>query len=264
MDTASSAVGLLQFVLNCFSQIQLAREFESEFEIYQLKLDLIQLRLSRWGEVAKLISNTNSGAWEGRPTPSQPQPNDGPADPENPTGDPAISILIEIRATVTQAQRCAKKNKGSTVDQPLDPDASIAADLRGVHTRIKGFINRRTSQTTKAVDSMKWAFYKRDHFDRFIADVSYLTESLESLISEEDKAKLRELSSEECKGINKPNLEELKDIAQGCDPMMEDAADEALKNARGGGTYFTQSHNTGIVTGVNHGKITGTHYWGKS
>ncbi|KAL6700443.1 prion-inhibition and propagation domain-containing protein [Trichoderma pleuroticola] len=261
MDSASNAIGILQFVLSCFSQIQLAREFENEFEVYQLKLDLIQLRLSRWGEVAKL-NNYSTVTREGQPT-----SNDGYETPGSPAGDPVITVLLEIRATVTKAQRDAKKNKNNTaVDQPLDADACIPADLRGVHNRLKGFLSRRTSQTTKVVDSLKWAFYKRDHFDRFITDIASLTDTLESLLTEGDKQKLLELSNDECKGINKPNLEELKDIAQDCDPSIEKAADEALKNARGGVNYVTQSHNTGNVMGVNNGmyNVSGTHYWGRN
>lgn len=47
---------------------------------------------------------------------------------------------------------------------------------------------------------------------------SSLTDNLEGLLPEGDRQKLWELSSDECEGINKPNLEELKDIAQDCDP----------------------------------------------
>ncbi|UKZ73279.1 hypothetical protein TrVFT333_000922 [Trichoderma virens FT-333] len=263
MDTASNAIGILQFVLNCFSQIQLAREFESEFEIYQLKLDVIQLRLSRWGEVARLNNNNNGTiAREGQPTPNDEFEND-----ENPTKDPTIAVLLEIKATVAKAKRDAgRKKTNTTADQPLDADACIPADLKGMHNRLKGFLNRRTSQTTKAVDSLKWAFYKRDHFDRFIMDISSLTDNLESLMPDSDRQKLLELSNDECKGINKPNLEDLKDIAQNCDPSLENAADEALKNTRGGANYVTQSHITGNVMGVNNGRyeVSGTHYWGRS
>ncbi|KAJ4864308.1 prion-inhibition and propagation domain-containing protein [Trichoderma breve] len=230
MDPVGNTIGLLRFVLNSFSQIQLAREFESEFGRYQLKLDLIQLRLSRWGEIVK-FNNNNSIARERIPAPSGGSGNPGNptgnptaldlATPingteglENPTGDPTTGILLEIRDTVAKAQRDARKIKnGSSSDQLLDADACIPADLRGLHNRFKGLIGRRTSQTVKVVDGLKWAFYKRDHFDRFIADISSLTDNLEGLLPEVDKQKLWKLSSDECKGINKPNLEELKDIS---------------------------------------------------
>ncbi|KAL7797708.1 prion-inhibition and propagation domain-containing protein [Trichoderma afarasin] len=261
MDPVGNTIGLLRFVLNSFSQIQLAREFESEFERYQLKLDLIQLRLSRWGEIVKL-NNNNNIASKDVATPV----NRGEG-LENPAGDPTTGILLEIRDTVAKAQRDARKIKnGTSSDQLLDADECLPADLRGLHTRFKGLLSKRTSQTIKVVDGLKWAFYKRDHFDRFIADISSLTDNLEGLLPEADRQKLWELSSDECKGINKPNLEELKDIAQDCDPIIENASGEALRNARGGANNVTQTHNIGNVLGFNNGNfnVNGTHHWGRN
>ncbi|KAK0760016.1 hypothetical protein N5P37_007094, partial [Trichoderma harzianum] len=250
MDPVGNTIGLLRFVLNSFSQIQLAREFESEFERYQPKLDLIQLRLSRWGEIVKLNNNSNIASKD-LATPV----NRGEG-LENPKGDPTTGILLEIRDTVAKAQRDARKIKsGTSSDQLLDAEVCLPADLRGLHTRFKGLLSKRTSQTVKVVEGLKWAFYKRDHFDRFIADISSLTDNLEGLLPEGDRQKLWELSSDECEGINKPNLEELKDIAQDCDPIIENASGEALRNARGGANNVTQTHNIGNVLGFNNGNF---------
>ncbi|KKP00302.1 hypothetical protein THAR02_07596 [Trichoderma harzianum] len=215
------------------------------------------LRLSRWGEIVKL-SNNNDVSSQDLATPIN-----GAEGLEIPTGDPTTGILLEIRDTVAKAQRDARKIKnGTSSDQLLDADACIPADLRKLHTRFKGLVHRRTSQTVKVVDSLKWAFYKRDHLDRFIADISSLTDNLESLLPESDRQKLWELSSDECKGFNKPNLEELKDIAQNCDPIIENATGEALRNARGGANHVTQTYNTGNVLAVNNGSfnVSGTHH----
>ncbi|EHK26515.1 uncharacterized protein TRIVIDRAFT_218669 [Trichoderma virens Gv29-8] len=248
MDTTSNAIFILQFVLNCFSQIQLGREFESEFEIDQLKLDIIQLRLSRWCEVSRLNNNSNGTiAREGQPTPT-----DGFEDPENPTRDPTLAVLLDIRATVIKAQRDARKKKTNTAaGQPLDVDTSIPVDNREMHNRFKDFLSSRTSQTTNVVNSPKWAFYKKEHFNRFIADMSYLTDALESLIPEDDKQKLLELSNDECEGISKPNLVDLKVIAKNCDPSLENVVDGAPKT-RGGANYATQLYITGNAMGVNN------------
>ncbi|KAK4076391.1 hypothetical protein Trihar35433_2951 [Trichoderma harzianum] len=117
MDPVGNTIGLLRFVLNSFSQIQLAREFESEFERYQLKLDLIQLRLSRWGEIVKLNNNSNIASKD-LATPV----NRGEG-LENPKGDPTTGILLQIRDTVAKAQRDARKIKsGTSSDQLLDAE----------------------------------------------------------------------------------------------------------------------------------------------
>ncbi|TGO79948.1 hypothetical protein BELL_0018g00010 [Botrytis elliptica] len=59
MDGVSTAISLFQFAVDTLGYIQLAREFKDDFETHQLKLDIIQLRLSRWGEIAGLTITSN-------------------------------------------------------------------------------------------------------------------------------------------------------------------------------------------------------------
>ncbi|KAL7928798.1 hypothetical protein V8C35DRAFT_284886 [Trichoderma chlorosporum] len=69
--------------------------------------------------------------------------------------------------------------------------------------------------------------------------MSTLLTSLEDLLPEDQKQQLRDPSNEECKGMNKPNLEDLKEIVEDCDPWLDDAVDEMLKFASSaGGTYY--------------------------
>ncbi|KAF7586052.1 hypothetical protein BBP40_009634 [Aspergillus hancockii] len=56
MDTANAAIGLFQFAIKTLGRIQLARGFQDDFETHQLKLDIIQLRLSPWGEIASITT----------------------------------------------------------------------------------------------------------------------------------------------------------------------------------------------------------------
>ncbi|KAI1377245.1 prion-inhibition and propagation-domain-containing protein [Hypoxylon crocopeplum] len=268
MDVASTAITLLRFAINCFDNIQLAREFEDEFATYQLKLDILQLRLSRWGEVARVTTNSNSQTTE--KDASGGKDGDG-AEPSKNVED----ILGAIQDTLTKAQRDAKKTKSKLSlggDRALDPELCMPNDLKKIRARLRECLRRRRVQVAKTVDSLKWVFYKRDHFQKFVTDMSALIQELENLLSEDAREKLRELSNEECKGISKPNLEELKDIAQECDPWLEDAVDEKLENAPGAGTYITQSYNTGMVTGIHKGDVNGvsngnnnktSNFWGR-
>lgn len=52
MDNVGSVISLFTFAVDCLGRIQLVRDFIHDFNTHQLKLDLIQLRLSRWGEAA--------------------------------------------------------------------------------------------------------------------------------------------------------------------------------------------------------------------
>ncbi|KAL7901863.1 prion-inhibition and propagation domain-containing protein [Trichoderma sp. SZMC 28014] len=261
MDATSNAITIFQFILDSFSLIQLAREFEDEFERYQLKLDIIQLRISRWGQVSGFIhgnddnsavpDSVDSGA-------SKPPPKNDTGSVEDPTQNLAKETLIAIRDTVVKAKRDAKRMKTGltpSTSQLLEPESLMPPDLKGMRNRIMRIIDKRRVQKNKVVDGMKWAFYKRDHFNTFIADVTSLTDELEKFASAESTERLQNVSSEECQGLNKPNLEELRDIAEGCDPWLEKAVEKALTLRRSAATYtIMQSYNTGMVTGVHHGR----------
>lgn len=261
MDATSNAIAIFHFILDSFSLIQLAREFENEFERYQLKLDIIQLRISRWGQISGFVNdNDNNSTGPGcvDSGASKPPPTDDTGSEENPTQDLAKETLIAIRDTVVKAKRDATRMKtGLTpnISQPLEPETLMPPDLKGMRNRIMRILDKRRVQKNKVVDGIKWAFYKRDHFNTFIADVSSLTDELEKFAPADSTEQLQNVSNEECKGLNKPNLLELKDIAEGCDPWLENAVEKALTLRRNPATYtIMQSYNTGMVTGVHHGR----------
>lgn len=52
-------VGAFNACVNCFEFIQLGRHFEKDFGACQLKLDVVGLRLSRWGLAVGLGENPN-------------------------------------------------------------------------------------------------------------------------------------------------------------------------------------------------------------
>ncbi|RFU75822.1 small s [Trichoderma arundinaceum] len=281
MDGAGNAISIFNFIIESFGFIQLARDFENEFERYQLKLDVIQLRISRWGEASGLIhdnSNESSAPQHVDSGASKRSTADGTSGAENiPKEKMVEEILVTIRDTLVRAQRNATRMKtGLTTNnsQPLDPNLHIPSDLKRMRTRILGILDKRRIQKNQVVDSVKWAFYKRDQFERFIADVSSLTDELEKLAPPGSPERLHNISNEECKGLNKPNLEELKEIAEGCDPWLEGAVEKALTQRQGSDSYtITQSYNTGMVTGVHHGDIKGvsngnnnaiTNHWGRA
>ncbi|KAI2625451.1 prion-inhibition and propagation-domain-containing protein [Hypomontagnella submonticulosa] len=249
MDVVSSTCSLLYVIIDCFNRIQLAREFEDDFAAYQLKLDILQMRLSRWGEVAK-TSNAD-------------------------LIKEAAVILSKIEDTLGAAQRKATKTKATLAasnKETLDPESNVPNHLKKIRMVFRQCLHKRTAQAGKVVASMKWAFYQKAQFDKFIADMSALVKDLEDLFPEDLQQKLRELSNEECGTFSKPNLEELMEFAEGCDPWLESAVDERLRNLAGAGTYITQSHNTGMVTGIHHGDVNGVsngnnnktrNYWGR-
>lgn len=171
----------------------------------------------------------------------------------------AKAILGEIEDLLFSAQREATEMQ-SKDDEPLDPSLHVPRDLQKIRTVFKKFVQKRKKEAVVAVQSLKWAFYKKEHFESFVIEISGLVESLEQLFpSEDNKQMLRELSDEECKEIGKTNLKSLKPIVEGLDPWLEEAVEvEFQKKAAGETTYnINQSHIKGHATGVHHGDVNG-------
>ncbi|KAI8956818.1 prion-inhibition and propagation-domain-containing protein [Daldinia sp. FL1419] len=271
MDVASGAIGLLNFAIECFNHIQLAREFEQEFATYQLKLDVLQVRLSRWGEVLRNINPGNIGpqAGDGRASKQK-----GPSEDTDPATK-AYHILSAIQDTILSAQRQARRVEtrlGAADKKLLDPELHVPTDLKKIRVRFRECVRRWRAKAGKVIEATKWAFYQRVSFEKFVTDMSSLVSDLEGLFPEDAQQKLSELSKEECNGISQANLEELKEIIEECDPWLEKAVDEKIQSGFSAGTYITQKHNTGMITGIHHGDINGVsngnnnktrNYWGR-
>ncbi|KAK8167969.1 prion-inhibition and propagation-domain-containing protein [Phyllosticta citrichinensis] len=245
MDAANSAIGLFNFAIDTFKNIQLARQFEKQFGSYQLKLDIIQVRLSRWGQVA-LVNEILTVEGKGEDVADSPS-------------SKAKSILSDIEDLLYSAQREAKhieeKMKGS--DQILDPN-SIPRDLQKIRSKLHQFLHKRKIEAAKAYNGLKWAFYKKEQFEEFIKDISEHVAQLETLFPPEEHKKLVALSTEECKDIGKANLKSLKDVVQDTDPWLQKAVQDELEKNPGGDSYtITMSHVTGIATGIHHGDVKG-------
>ncbi|KAK7522209.1 prion-inhibition and propagation-domain-containing protein [Phyllosticta citriasiana] len=245
MDAAISAISLFNFAIDTFKNIQLARQFEKRFGSYQLKLDIIQVRLSRWGQVA-VANETLTVEGKGE-------------DVEGSPPSKAKTILSDIEDLLYIAQREAKdieeQMKGS--NSLLDPNA-IPRDLQKIRSKLHQFLQKRNIEAVKAYDGLKWSFYKKEQFEEFIKDISEHVAQLETIFPPEEHKKLVALSTEECKDIGKTNLKSLKNVAQDTDPWLEKAVQDELKKKSGGESYtITMSHVTGIGTEIHHGDVKG-------
>ncbi|KAI9896269.1 hypothetical protein N3K66_008441 [Trichothecium roseum] len=253
MDGLTTAVSLFQFAMETLSRIQLARDFEQQFETYQLKLDIIQLRLSRWGQVADLAALDKA---EGAR---------GPGDGED-GGPTTMSVLQDIwrllKSTGRRATSESNKQNGGDDHQGnvLDPEVCMPSDLQMLRARFTGFCRRRRVQAQKGVDALRWVFYKKEQFSDFVGDISDLVDQLEQLLSDEGREKLNELSQDECKGMSKASLKDLRDIVEGCDPWLSKSIETSLESRRSG-TSIHQSHNRGYTVGIHKGDNKGC-LWG--
>lgn len=252
MGDINAAINLFHLGVQTLGHIQLARELQDDFETHQLKLDIIQLRLSRWGEV---VGFTTIDIQDKNPI----VPYRTAIDSDLPL---VMSVLDGICDRLHKAKREAdrfRKELGISGAQGLDPASCMPMDLMKIRNRIRESLNKRKVQASKAVECIKWVFYKKEHFDKFVVSISELIDGLEKLLKDDVREKLLQLSHEECKGISKSNLEELKDIIDECDPWLQSSV-EAHLNSRGAETVINQSRNSGHVVGIHRGDNKGNSY----
>ncbi|KAI0855734.1 prion-inhibition and propagation-domain-containing protein [Xylaria cubensis] len=235
MDATRTAISLFGFIVNAFNSLQLARNFEDDFAQHQIKLDIMQLRFLRWGEIAKIatIDETQRDALDLVKT--------------------ALSnIQHSLRKAQEESQKVGKKTqKDAQTTESLDPELCLAEDFKRIRNRLKAACQKHKVQAYTVIESVKWVIYKKESFDQLLENVSSLMDRLES-IADVDHGKLRKLCDEDCKGLSKLDLEKLDLAITGCDPLLESAISDTLRS-EDGRTSVVMSHNTGHVTGIHNG-----------
>ncbi|KAF4536423.1 Small secreted protein [Lasiodiplodia theobromae] len=267
-DIISATTTLLDAALACFERVQIARSFDQDFNSHRIKLDIIQLRLSRWGEAAGLYtSSTASGDSTALTKASGNGQSEAPplriADHEA-----ARDLLQAIADQFAVAQEQAASIQPAPKDGGMiDPANDLSSPTRTLRTKLRAALGRRRAAVVKATHSVQWAFYKKQQFDDFVAEISENISSLEELFPAADEGekaaterRLCELGASDCAGINKVYLKVLGAVTkdEGCDPYLDAAVVEALKprESAQGGTNITMG-NTGTINGQQIGQVNG-------
>jgi hypothetical protein len=167
MDVINKATSLSHAIIQFLVHAQKAREFEDEFERHQLRLDILQARLFLQIEALNM-NDDNTRALEGQER-------------------SLAEIFVAVQHTLFKAQRVATEMR---TDLAASINANCDAGSCGpplgeqpARLRALAFLDRRRLQTIKAIGRMKWAIYKRDRFDRSLADIAALVADLERLAS---------------------------------------------------------------------------------
>ncbi|KAK0609268.1 Heterokaryon incompatibility protein S [Lasiodiplodia hormozganensis] len=270
-DIISATTTLLDAALACFERVQIARSFDQDFNSHRIKLDIIQLRLSRWGEAAGLYSSSSDST-----ALSKADGQSGATNEQTPLRiadhDAARDLLQAIADQFALAQEQAASIAPPQKDGMIDPANDLSSPTRTLRTKLRAALGRRRAALVKATHSVQWAFYKKQQFDDFVADISESIDQLEALFAavgengeadqaDETKKRLCELGAAECVGINKVYLKVLGAVTKECDPYLDAAVAEALKPreaaAQGGNTTINMT-NKGGNYGQQIGQMSGT------
>ncbi|KAG8673679.1 hypothetical protein FPOAC2_07135 [Fusarium poae] len=242
MAEIGPALELFRFVLDTLGRIQLARNFEDDFEACQLKLDILQLRLTRWKEVVDL-SNDNEL--------DKPKVEDG-----KPPSRTIKEVLTDIQYCFDRSQRTSRKDKVALTkenQEALEPESNLPSDIKSIRRRLMQCIRKRQSQASNVIEGLKWVFYKKEAFDQFIGNMTDLLDELEKISPGEDNQQLYKLSEEECGDITKINLLTLKESIEGCDPWLSESVEKVLQATQAGTQNIYQSNNRGFTVGNHNG-----------
>ncbi|KAH8130997.1 hypothetical protein ACSS6W_006666 [Trichoderma asperelloides] len=194
MEAVGNTANIPHVLFHFLVHAQRAREFEDEFERQQLRLDILQVRLSRQIEALRTLGNAARGSNGATIQDNETLLN--PLEIAEREERSLAEILAAVQQTLFKAQRDATKMR-------TDFAASTAASSGGAadagsggggpplgeqpaRLRALAFLDKRRLQTAKAIGIMQWVIYKRDRFDRSITDIAALVADLERLASNQE------------------------------------------------------------------------------
>lgn len=243
--------GLFNNAVECFEFIQLGRNFGTNFQTSQLKLDNARLRLSRWGNSLGLngnISDTQAlQAWF--------------ISTQNVSH--AEALLGQILELFAEAEGVSIKYKNHTATEDsrltvYDPQTDFVPAMAALHNKMRQLSIERQNRTGLR-QKARWALYEEKYFRRLLEDVTGLITSLVELFPG-CQALQQTLCETEAStiGANEESLPVLREIAAEQDKFLEAALAKVAGNAPGSHRIeFSGDNNAGFQLGHNSGSISG-------
>lgn len=160
LSAALSVAALFNNAVDCFGYVQLGRHYGRDYERCQLKLEIIQARLTKWGDAVGINDDQKFKT----------------TSPTDESTQRAKTILEEIGLLFSTAKKTSSRydTPSSTAAQGPWPALHI---VHGVLRR-KGKERQRTSTFKQ---KMKWALYDAKEFQRLLSNLSGFVDDLEKL-----------------------------------------------------------------------------------
>jgi len=221
---AAGLAGLFTTCVDSFQYIRLGQNFGKDYEGCQVKLDVVALRLSRWGVAAGLGRNPY-------PNPPRCQPLVTATADELKIASRVFSRLLE---SLKEAKRASEKFKtdaeedSSAGTEIYDPNTRLEAHFRNLHVTTTDIVARRHQDSANIWQKTKWALYSKTKFDSLVEDVTGYIDTLENLFPVA-KEVLERVSLQEVSEISDDeSLKMLSNMAGNDDKMLAKAAAEVL------------------------------------
>ena len=241
--------GLFNNAVQCFEFVQLSRNFGKDFQTCQLKLDIAQLRLSRWGAALGLSDQNQGIGLLGEHFNPQ-------------TVEKAKALLDHILHLFNEAEIVSKKYiSHSRVSEDrlmmYDPRNDMDPLTANIHDKVRQLSVGRQNRTS-LLQKAKWALHEEKPFRRLIEDVVELTTTLIDTFPATQKT-LQALCDHEVSVIGSQEVNPaLTEVVTEQDGILADAILRVAKSTGGNhNTIFSGDNNSGLQVSHNAGTISG-------
>jgi hypothetical protein len=211
---ALSVAGLFNNAVDCFEYIQLGRNFGTDYQTCQLRLDIARLRLSRWG-CAVNINNEARFA------------------DVNPSSDEVLmakNTLEQLLNLFSAAHKQSSNFKLTAMEDDLalfDPSTNTNQAIIALRNTMHELARRRQKRTSLS-KKISWALYKQKYFTRLIDDIQELLDGLENIFPQREAYKrLVEVEVEEVK--DETSMQVLSEASAETDALLRTAAIQRLE-----------------------------------
>ncbi|EXA28450.1 hypothetical protein FOVG_19946 [Fusarium oxysporum f. sp. pisi HDV247] len=204
---ALSVAALFNNCVNTFEYIQLSRHFGEDYQRCQLRLDIAETRLGRWGEAVGINNDVRFAS----------------ATPTDKAVKGAQGILEDIVDCFEAAQKKSRRYAGRADKQELVvyDNNDMNPIFQRLHKRSRDITHRR-QKGTSIVKKAAWALYDGKSLEKIVDQITSWVDELEKLFPVETvHQKLVEIEIEEVG--DELSLKTLQDAARGIDPTLEDA-----------------------------------------
>lgn len=242
---ALAILGAFNDAIQCFEYVQLARNFDQDFQTAILKLDISRLRLSRWGQSVGLDRVADGTQVLLGVVGSQ-------EDHEK-----AKELLDRIVELFEDAERTSAKLKPSeknfnTYNTANDLDETTAS----LHKKLE-MLSLKRFKPGNVLKKAKWALCKEKYFNRLIQDTMELVNGLVELFPAAQPEQKRLCEEDGSELASDKNVSVIAPIIAEQDPEL--SATFKSKHSEGDQTFnitFAGSQNYGLQQGYFSGQQT--------
>ena len=252
VGAVSGLANLFNTAITWFNYVQVAKQAVPRLQSLLVRLDMAQLRLTRWGEASGLTGSSieNEEALKN----SHSYQLDEQQEQQAMKTFRAVAGLFEVCQQLCHSQRNGR-SADDVKEIEIRPFGTTGTNWnpmhRYLHDKMQDIIHHRKNSVT-VTERVKFAIYKKEHLEKLIKDINDHVDELYKIYSPppEEQKKLGMDEMRDFLGV----IRELHD-ASGRDPVIQSAAESILKQENNDTTY-----NVKGGTAQNIGTHQGGHY----